>query len=358
MTDEERDAHLRAALRHAPDADMQPPPALSALILKEAQAKARDASTPPRVPRHRLLRVWDWLARPAVATGFAGVMVATLVGLMWWDQPMDEALPRAPVPAAAPAPQRAPAATPTAPAVTAPPADAELTQPQAALRRAIEADKAATRERKKEAPASVAAKPAAPAERRADTEPQAREEGAAAPAAAAMPPPAPGVTSTGNTPAGVAGPLAKSRPADEARRLRAMAPAAEATSSQGGTSAKLDEVRQNQAAVAPTLAQLRRALTTEPARWAWQRDGSTPQALNDAVRNWLARLDADAGERWQPVEASALRPGREIRLLQDGHMQHRFRLIEGAVLWQGPQGSWQQVALPPMSLSALEASTP
>jgi hypothetical protein len=357
MTDEERDAHLRAALRHAPDADLQPPPALSALILKEAQAKARNASAPSRAPRQTLLRVWDWLARPSVATGFAGVMVATLVGLMWWDQPMDEALPRAPVPAAAPAAQQAPTASPT-PAVTAPQADAELAQPQATLRRAVEADKAAARERKKEAPAPVATKPTSPAERRADTAPQAREEVATAPAAAAMPPPAPGVASTDNTQAGVADQPAKSRPVDETRRLRAVAPAAEATSSQGGAPAKLDALRQSPAAAAPTLAQLRRAIAAEPARWAWQRDGGAPQALNDAVRNWLARLDADAGERWQPVEASALRPGREIRLLQDSHMQHGFRLIEGAVLWQRPQGSWQQVALPPMSLSALEASAP
>jgi hypothetical protein len=344
MTDEERDTHLRAALRHAPDADLQAPPSLSALILKEARAKARDASAPSRAPRHPLLRVGDWFTRPSVATGFAGVMVATLVGLMWWDQPMDEALPRAPVPAAATAPQPVPA----------PQADAEPTQAPAALRRGVEADKAATRERKKEAPAPAAAKPAAPAARRAGTAPPVREE-----VTAAMPPPAPRAAGTDNTPDGVAGPPAQSRPVDEARRLRAMAPATEATSSQGGAAAKLDAVRPSQAAIAaPTLAQLRRTITAEPARWTWQRDDGAPQAVNEAVHNWLARLDADASERWRPVEASAVGPGREIRLLQDGQVQHRFRLMEGAVLWQHSSGGWQQVPLPPASLSALEASPP
>ncbi|HEY0820025.1 MAG TPA: hypothetical protein VGD46_14670, partial [Rhizobacter sp.] len=96
MADEPRDPHLREALRHAPDAHLQAPPALGDLILKEARAKARDPGGATASSRGAARRLWDWLARPAVATGLAGVMAATLVGLMWWDQPMDEALPRPP----------------------------------------------------------------------------------------------------------------------------------------------------------------------------------------------------------------------------------------------------------------------
>ncbi|MBC7956920.1 MAG: hypothetical protein H7Y33_13755, partial [Cytophagales bacterium] len=127
MTDEQRDAHLREALRHAPDAQLEPPAALSALILNEARAEARDAAAPARAPHHPLLALWDWLARPSVATGFAGLMVATLVGLMWWDQPMDEAMPRRP--AAATAPSVSPAPKAAAPPVTQAPAPAVVAAP-------------------------------------------------------------------------------------------------------------------------------------------------------------------------------------------------------------------------------------
>src|SRR5438046_5171871 len=39
--DSEHDAWLREALRHAPDAGVAPPPSVSEMILREAQAKAR-----------------------------------------------------------------------------------------------------------------------------------------------------------------------------------------------------------------------------------------------------------------------------------------------------------------------------
>ena len=41
------------------------------------------------------------------------VMAATLVGLMWWDRPMDEAMPRAPAPTRAEDAARPPVASPT-----------------------------------------------------------------------------------------------------------------------------------------------------------------------------------------------------------------------------------------------------
>ena len=102
MNDAERDAWLREALRHAPDSAALPPTGVSEAILAQARAAAR--KTQPLAPRRApgatasnpLLAFWDWLARPPVAAGFASVMAATIVGLMWWDRPMDEALPRRP----------------------------------------------------------------------------------------------------------------------------------------------------------------------------------------------------------------------------------------------------------------------
>ena len=114
MNDAERDAWLREALRHAPDNDAAPPSDVSEAILLKARAAARGAATPPRRGDSRqanvnpLTALWDWLARPPVAAGFASVMAATLVGLMWWDRPMDEAMPRSPSVTS----DRAPAAPP------------------------------------------------------------------------------------------------------------------------------------------------------------------------------------------------------------------------------------------------------
>ena len=127
-TDGARDAWLSQALRHAPDSNAAPPPTLSEAILAKARAAAAPPSPLPptraRVAGRTLGDVlgtwWLALARPPVAAAFASVMAATIVGLMWWDRPMDERVPRpSPVAAdpvaAAPAPSLAavPAPTPT-----------------------------------------------------------------------------------------------------------------------------------------------------------------------------------------------------------------------------------------------------
>ena len=52
----ERDAWLRAALRHAPDARAAPPPALSETILAEARATARSAGAARSARRSRRRR--------------------------------------------------------------------------------------------------------------------------------------------------------------------------------------------------------------------------------------------------------------------------------------------------------------
>ena len=336
MTDDERDAHLRAALRHAPDAQLQPPHALSELILKEARAKARDAASPARLPPHPLLGIWDWLARPSVATGFAGVMVATLIGLMWWDQPMDEAMPRPPAPAAAPAPA-------PAPVVPSPPA-----APIAEATRPAPAREPARTPQRKVAPAAKpapAAPPAAETAREEQAAPVARE--AAPPVALSAPPPAPTPAPAADT-AGAAA-MSRAKLFDESKRRSVGS--ADTLNKAAKTEAREAEARSS-------ISQVRTAIAAEPARWSWHRDDGAPQAMNEVVRGWLARLDADAGDRWQPVDATAVRPGREIRLLRDGHVEHGFRLVENGVLWQRPPGHWQLVTLPPTSLGALESTAP
>ncbi|MEO8923273.1 MAG: hypothetical protein ABI330_10700, partial [Caldimonas sp.] len=142
---DERDAWLSQALRHAPDAAAGPPHALREAILAEARSavqplrdsSARDKQATQATLTERVAAFWSWLARPPVAAGFASVMAATLVGLMWWDRPMDESMTSAPpathivrpdvaaLPPAAPVTADAPASPSPAdalPAAHAPPA--------------------------------------------------------------------------------------------------------------------------------------------------------------------------------------------------------------------------------------------
>jgi hypothetical protein len=211
--DAERDAWLREALRHAPDAGVTPPSALSDAILREARGAAPQRTRPPiavRAAAPSLLRAfWDWLGRPPVAAGFASVLAATLVGMLWWGRPLDEALPQAPPPARDVGRSESPVVKPpsaTAPAagsdgsgVAAVPAQrpsvpvappAPTARPQESNTRAIDSTTGSARSDSgsKESKAT-AAKPAPPVQSEAS---RTRSEDAAPPK---LPPPAlPGTT--------------------------------------------------------------------------------------------------------------------------------------------------------------------
>lgn len=140
MSPGERDEHLRAALRHAPDRDASAPEELSARILREARA----AATPPRAggPRRAWARVDAWWSRPALAGAFGTVLLAGVIGLLWRDGPppppappggpdqaMTESAP--PDPSMSPAPPPSPATASDLRHSTTP-AAAEAPAPQAA----------------------------------------------------------------------------------------------------------------------------------------------------------------------------------------------------------------------------------
>src|SRR5204862_5176238 len=109
------------------DAELGAPEALSASILREAQAKARPAAAPAptRTPSFGT-RLWIWLAQPAVGAGLASVMVGTVIGLMWWERPLQDASPRETATVAAPA---VPAPTPP------PPAEAPVARDEAPMQK-------------------------------------------------------------------------------------------------------------------------------------------------------------------------------------------------------------------------------
>jgi len=274
-TDPERDAWLREALRHAPDAQAMPPASVSDAILRQARAAAR-APAPGAAtgsPRGRWAQAWAWLARPPVAAGFASVLVATLVGLMWWDQPMD---PRErPSPTAAEAPPRRDAT----------PASTREAQPPAA----------APAPAKKPAPARSTPQPA-----------QAVPPPAAPDAFPAPAPPADGATAARDEAGAPVAASPRRAPALEGQDQRA-------ASAKVAADANAAPVTRP-AAWAAALA----SIDAEPQRWHWQRNGLA-QPMSPALQRWLAQFDAATAGRWRHTDATApAQVGRVLRLYRDG----------------------------------------
>ena len=330
-----RDAWLSEALRHAPDADAAPSVAVRETILRQARAEAAASPTPPRPVGawQRFNAVWSWLSGPRIAAGFASVMVATVVGLMWWDRPVDEALrpaePPATVaaPAATPTPEPEPAPTPApsppAPSVEPPRDLAAAAPPRAALERKREARPRAesrvdtSNDARREAPAQRAAPRTAdeaarlaeaPGSARADKEAKeidaARErrfESAAAKAAA---------------------PAMRSTPGAAAGALDASAPAAAAAVAPAAPAPPVAAAQSRPARAAP-LGALLEALAEESPRWRWQRNDGAERALSPQVQAWLQRLAGTVAGGWSGAGLAKPSPGsdQELRLLRDGGVQ-------------------------------------
>lgn len=83
----EQDRHLSAALRHAPDAQDAPPPAMSEAILEAARAEARRAraAREPQAPSWE--RVLMLLQQPAWAAGAVAVALSVVIASVWWEAP-------------------------------------------------------------------------------------------------------------------------------------------------------------------------------------------------------------------------------------------------------------------------------
>ena len=281
--DPARDAWLSQALRHAPDADAAPPAELSDAILRQARNAVKAPHTAAPVRANPLLRLWSWLARPAVAAGFATVMVATLVGVMWWDRPLDESLSRPEAPAAAPAPAPAAAPAPT-------PARDEA--------------KAVART-EQEAPRTTAPPPP----------PAPKRERAATGRIVNAAPPAGGAT-------------AEPAPAREEAAEQRSAPAPAQALAKAAPAASLSLRRQEADAMTPAIDQ--------PEHWTWQRSAGT-QAMTPALQRWLTQLDRVA--RWRPAAgaAPAAADGNVLQLWRDGTLRTTITLGDDAV-WLSPAG--------------------
>lgn len=331
-----RDAHLRAALRHAPDRDARPPAELSRRILDAARVAAgsapkrtaRPAAAPWARVRDGFVRCTAWLRHPGATAAFASLVLATVIGVMWRDGPPPEAEPVHD--GAAPA---APSTAPSASATAAhPAADPAADRPPARRDETAEAAAALPRA-KAPAPSGPPAEKAAAQEKRSAT-----PEAANPPAALPPPPPmvaapaAPAVTPSdraraaaqNQAPLGTTaersglddGPSARAAPPDDP--LAAPIAALRGSGSGGGAPARLAR-RAEADAAAPSS-----AAVMPPSALAWFSDA---QALTRG--------------QWRPVAAA---PSAELptawteALSADGRALGRVAILDGALWWQ-PAGT-------------------
>ena len=375
---DERDAWLAQALRHAPDANADAPSALSDTILREARAApvrpaVRSVKPQPGKdgsPMQWLVTAWDWLARPPVTAGFASVMVATLVGIMWWGRPLDESLPRAPE-VVSPAPQARDEAAPPA-VVAAASATAELqatpAEPAAPKPGKVSRESATLGRLADKKDAEKSARAAHPTEE--STRLRSAADAAPAVAAAAAPPVA--FPAAPPAPARQAAATANEAQAPLAQRHDLVAPAARAAAESSGQVAAdkaappRNDLRAMQGSASPALAKARAAdagdsplatlraqITQQPERWRWQRDQGAPQPMNAAVQRWLAELDRQTASRWQAGNGSTARePASSVRLFRDGALQITLGFT-GSTVWAESIGA----STPPASMVALPEST-
>jgi len=341
--DLDRDAHLRQALRHAPDADAAPPAALRELILREAQAKAREGRAVPTAPApHLLHRLWAWIGTPRFAGALAGVMVIGFAGLLWRDRPPEEmASPSVRMQPAPAAPTQAPAVVPEAaspPSTQAADAESKAAMP----------------------PSPVTPAPAAKPKRNATPAPRAEPPPPPAPAPSPQPPVATGAAAPSPPPA-----FSESRPqpADPAREAAADAAAERRRDLNLSRSQKLaaapapaaPAARLAEAAPA-SLADLRRRIHGEATRWTWQRPGLASRPYDNAVGDWLGRAEQASRGRWQPdgAPAGGDTGAPAIVLLRNGQPAQRLHLAEDALVWeQLDRGERLRAPLDAATLAAL-----
>ncbi len=321
--DDPRDAHLLAALRHAPDRDAVPPREISERILAAARAAAQSSRAAVR-PRHVASAPWwqrlsAWLMQPQVAASFGTLAVASIVGVMWStrEPPVAEFTPP---PAMADRLEQRPLAE----------APLAAPQPEAAK---PDADGAAT------APAAIgqARPPAAPLPRPK----QAPAKDAAARSRSALEAPAaPADNATTATPSAAPPPPAAVAPTQQAADAAVSAPAAAAE-------------RRAATASESRVMELRREAAPRPASAAAM--GMSLTAKANAAADPLARWDAALGADASASVLWRLGDRRDAPPLAHGAAQARW----WAALRRATDGAWQartRDPSPPPSWLAFDVS--
>jgi hypothetical protein len=310
-----RDAHLLAALRHAPDREATPPPEVTARILAAARAAVRDAQ-PSWAQR---LAAWWGAPRVGVGAAFGTLLAAVLVGvLLSTREPLPlPSKPSAPPPTAA-APGRDSTAAPSEPPAAAAEAMRDAAPPARAgeRKRSVE-QQAAKVQGGGQSPEVQAAPPAAAAP--APAPPKAKAEADAAstqPSAGAMP--------------------SRQRPAELGRLSdrredanAAPTPSADARLSSQAARAASDPLSPLDALVL--------GAAPDAARVAWR----TARSLGHgpAQQAWWRELRAATQGRWQRADAAPQAFAPWLALSVDGGDRARWWLQGDQLLLLDAQGA-------------------
>lgn len=315
------DAHLQAALRHAPDRDLQAPAALGQAL----RDQARQAAAARRRPATGswIERWFGGLSRPVAGGAFATLLIAGFVGLMWQQGPPPEALPgRTDAPAAEPT-DPAPAASAAQPMAAPPVQGAPRTLPP-------EARREAPAPRAKSAPAADAAAPAPPAA------PPAAPVVAPvpAPSPAPAPPPAAPAPAPAPAPAAAPAPLPVPAPAAAPAPAKAMAPApaprpaaADRARAAGANAASEGAATASPDPLAGLLAQL-------------------PDPADATLRERISALRGRVRGPWEATEPLPADTGERL-VTAGGRVLGRWRVTADRVVWQATGGPALAAALAP-----------
>jgi len=338
--DDPRDAHLLAALRHAPDRDVAPPAQLTAAILDKAQ-QAVAASSPARGRTWRdglaaaLERLFTRLWQPAPMAAFGTLALATLIGVMWGGQERPDATPsQRPAPVAAP-PDEAAAA-----------AGGVLASSPQVLEEARDAAKP-------EAPMPARAKAAKPAAPAATPRPAtavtrqdaARERETAGNGALPAAPPAESSTAAAESARMATAPMSAHRDAP-AKSMADAAPAA--ARSRGEAAPALGAAAQTVASpLAGARADIDAAVGVDASQVRWQVAAQRLVAHGAAQREWWSALARATEGHWVVVDPPALAATPWLVLVIDGQTRAVLGLQGDAVLWTEPSGrTWRAPITP------------
>ena len=330
--DDPRDAHLMAALRHAPDHNVVPPAQLTAAILGHARRAARRPGA--RAWQEGVRAVFERLWQPAPMAAFGTLAMATLIGVMWSAQEGPDAKPglrpervaAAAEPGSAPPPtlSRAMEAPAPRPMHAVPKLARQATQPAVP-------------------PAADTALPS-----RAARQDAMRGSENARDAAIAVQTPA---TVTAPAPATAAAPDIPLQREVLAKSQGDAAPASVRMRSEIAHPATGAIVPAGSSPLAAANLEIEAALAGDGARLRWHVSAQRLVAHEAAQRDWWQALAAVTQGRWQAVSGAF--ESVPITLLIDGAPRGSLSFEAQAVIWRDANGGTWRAALVPEALRAL-----
>jgi len=341
--DEPRDAHLVAALRHAPDRDITPPARVSAAILGHAQQAVRAPQAGARKWHDSLRSAFARLWQPAPMAAFGTLALATLIGVLWGGRDWPDATPSL-------RPDQS----------TLPPREDAAGAKQAATQATDAAHEVATVEPRTVAPRpSTAVKPAAPAPAALATRAGARHD--AATAQERRVPPQTAAKVAADVAAQQASPVPANRPsagAETAQAANAVAPApvqrdglAKSMADAAPAAARMRSEVTAAAATGSTqgvatplaavAAEIDAAIASDPSRVRWRVAPQRLVAHEAAQRDWWSALVRGSESRWQGGAAGAGSGAESVptTLLIDGAPRGSISFEAQAVIWRDASGA-------------------